>query len=158
MNHEESYYLDLRKKVGRDLLVYPAAVAAILNEKNEVLLVKKRKEKLWGFPGGGIEPDETAHQALKRELKEEINCEAEIGKLIALYTNPKYDITYHNGDRIHPIMIFFRCSITSKDTFHPSEEIEEMRYFSKDELPEMRECCVRKAKDLFLNRPDITID
>ena len=158
MKSEESYYLNLRKKVGHGLLVYPAAVAAILNEKNEVLLVKKRKEKLWGFPGGGIEPNETAHEALIREAKEEINCEVKIGNLIALYTNPKYDKTYHNGDRIHPIMIFFRCSITSKGTFQPSEEIEEMRYFSKDELPQMHECCVRKAKDLFSALPQVIVD
>lgn len=155
---EESYYLNLRKKIGHDLLIYPAAVAAIVNKNNEVLLVKKRQGKLWGFPGGGIEPDETVHEALQRELREEINCEVEIGKLIALYTNPKYDMAYHNGDKIHPIMMLFECSIRSQDKFQQSDEIEEIRYFSKTNLPQMRECCVRKAHDLFLNSTEVLID
>lgn len=49
--------------------------AIILNNKNEILLVnhKKNNKSYWLFPGGGIEYGETFEQALKRELKEELN-------------------------------------------------------------------------------------
>lgn len=50
-----------------------AAIAVVLHE-NKVLLVQRRNEPnagLWGFPGGHVEPGETALAAAVRELAEE---------------------------------------------------------------------------------------
>ncbi|QDU33965.1 hypothetical protein KS4_20250 [Poriferisphaera corsica] len=60
-----------------------AARAVILNENNNVLLLECKDTQpvnpktphinhYWITPGGGLEPDETHHQALKRELHEEL--------------------------------------------------------------------------------------
>lgn len=52
------------------------AVAAILNERNEVLLAlrpqHKHQGRLWEFPGGKIEQGEDTQRALTRELEEEL--------------------------------------------------------------------------------------
>lgn len=52
-------------------------VAAIIVKNNQVLIaqrpVDKHKGGYWEFPGGKIEPLETAAQALSRELREELN-------------------------------------------------------------------------------------
>jgi len=55
--------------------------AALINEKNEVLLAErpegKRLAGKWEFPGGKVEPDESPETALARELHEELGVNVE---------------------------------------------------------------------------------
>lgn len=59
-------------------------VAAVIEQGGRFLIAQRRQgDKLggkWEFPGGKVEPDESAEQALKRELREELSIEAEIGE------------------------------------------------------------------------------
>lgn len=155
---EHSYYLKLRKVIGKELLVYPVAAACIKNVKGEVLLVKKHSSGIWGFPGGGIEPTETVLQALNREIKEELNLDIRSPKLTAIYSSPRFDFAYPNGDRVHPLIFFFDCRVSNRQKFSPSQEIETARYFSLNKLPpKMLPCCVQKAKDCRQWEKDIVI-
>jgi 8-oxo-dGTP diphosphatase len=53
------------------------AVGVIKNQQGEILIAKRHKKAhqgdLWEFPGGKVEAGENIHQALSRELKEELN-------------------------------------------------------------------------------------
>lgn len=46
--------------------------AVIRNQKNEILVVKEYDNTDWSLPGGGWDHGETEHQALARELREEV--------------------------------------------------------------------------------------
>jgi 8-oxo-dGTP diphosphatase len=60
--------------------------AALIIRNGEVLIGQRRPDQpmasLWEFPGGKIEPGESAQQALERELAEELGIEAKIGPQI----------------------------------------------------------------------------
>lgn len=62
--------------MSQPLTVQPVAAAAIFNPRGEVLISRRpshvHQGGLWEFPGGKMEPGETARQALQRELREEL--------------------------------------------------------------------------------------
>ncbi|MGB7266639.1 MAG: (deoxy)nucleoside triphosphate pyrophosphohydrolase [Terracidiphilus sp.] len=57
--------------------------AALIVRDNEVLIGQRRADQpmasQWEFPGGKIEPGESAPEALARELAEELGIQAEVG-------------------------------------------------------------------------------
>ena len=88
------------------------AVGVIVNPKGEILIAK-RPEHLhqggkWEFPGGKVEKGETVEQALRRELKEEVNIDV-------LATKPFMDIQFDYPDKsvfldVHKVMSFAGCA------------------------------------------------
>lgn len=60
-------------------LVLDVAVGVIFNQAGEVLITQRSPmvacPNLWEFPGGKIESTESPEQALKRELKEEVDID-----------------------------------------------------------------------------------
>jgi len=61
--------------------------AVIINDRDEILgALRSKKMSLpgyWEFPGGKIEPGEDHQSALIREIKEELQCDIEVGEFIA---------------------------------------------------------------------------
>lgn len=64
-------------------------VAGVLSREGRVLIGQRqahdRHGLKWEFPGGKVERHESPKQALKREMREELGVEAEIGAEIARY-------------------------------------------------------------------------
>ena len=74
-------------------------VTGALIKKNDKYLIGRRgpNEKspgLWEFPGGKIEKGETPIECIKRELKEELNINAEIGDLVTKYNYDYPNVSY----------------------------------------------------------------
>lgn len=62
------------------------AVGVVFNAEGKILIALRPSDKLqgglWEFPGGKIEPNETAEEALRRELLEEVGISITYGKAL----------------------------------------------------------------------------
>lgn len=60
--------------------------AVIFNERKEVLIGQRPEGKdlalLWEFPGGKLEEGETVEECIRREIKEELDVEIEVGRFL----------------------------------------------------------------------------
>ena len=63
---------------------------AIIQNDNNFLIGRRGKDEksagMWEFPGGKLEEGESPKECIKRDLKEELNIDAEIGELFSSYT------------------------------------------------------------------------
>jgi 8-oxo-dGTP diphosphatase len=63
-----------------------SAATIVLNEKNEILLIKGPKRG-WEMPGGQVEEGESLKDAAIRETKEESGIDVEIQKFCGIFQN-----------------------------------------------------------------------
>jgi 8-oxo-dGTP diphosphatase len=81
--------------------------AGILKQNGRILICQRKPTGAfplqWEFPGGKVEAGEDARTCLRRELREELAIEADIGLEVAAF-----QYTYPNGFRVN--LVFFRVN------------------------------------------------
>ncbi len=87
---------------------------ALIIQDNKLLATKNRDHLgiYYLLPGGGQEPGETMHEALRRECLEEISAEAEIGELkyIREYIGKNHEFREYDSE-MHQIEYMFLCTL-----------------------------------------------
>lgn len=109
----------------------PLPVVAAVIERGDLVLVAQRPPGKhlalkWEFPGGKIEPGETAAAALVREIREELGCTIRVGQALpaCVHAYPAVTIV------LHP----FRCTVADDSAEpHPHEHMA-LRWARRDEL------------------------
>lgn len=69
---------------------YRKSIYGLIIEEEKLLMVHKVNSNMWDLPGGGIDPGETLHEAITRELQEELNIR-DFDILHISETTNKYD-------------------------------------------------------------------
>lgn len=109
----------------------PTVGALILNDRREILLAKSWKwHGKYTLPGGHIEVGETAEEALKREVKEEVGLEIESMDFLILqeainskeFFKPK-----------HFIFLDFVCRVKSSTVKIDNSEMQEAKWVRPEE-------------------------
>ena len=130
------YVKGLREKMGTQKFIHAGVRAIIVNDNEEILLQFRDDFHLWGIPGGGVELEESAFDALKREVKEETGLEVLDAIPIGIYSHPRYSVTYPDGNEIQPFTLQFVVSNFRGDLHIDGKETLDLRYFPLDVLPD----------------------
>ena len=102
-------------------------VAAVIHDGGRILATQRGygefKDK-WEFPGGKVEAGESREEALRREIREELDAEIAVGKLLCTveYDYPAFHLTMH----------CYLCSVVSGTLV--LKEHESARWLSADGL------------------------
>ncbi|MEH7886018.1 NUDIX hydrolase [Bacillus sp. JJ1609] len=130
------YIEDLRNKVGTQPLILVGVAVGVMNETGELLL-QKRRDGLWGVPGGFIELGESTEEAGRREVIEETGIE--IGKLdlVGVFSGEQHYVKLPNGDEFYPVTIAYVTNEIKGGILNPDgKETTEAKFFKVNELPE----------------------
>jgi ADP-ribose pyrophosphatase YjhB (NUDIX family) len=120
--------LHLYWRLARPLTVGVRAV--VLDAEGKVFLVMHSYVAGWHLPGGGVEPGETLHAALTRELREEGNIElTDAPRLFGVYFNRRV------SRRDHVALYVVRAFRQSAPP-QPNWEIVAHGFFAPDALPD----------------------
>ncbi len=107
----------------------------------EVLLGRQsaaRANGRWGTPGGFLNAGDRIEAALIRECRREMGIEVAVGELVGVFEGMFYDIPM--------VDLIYACTIVSGEP-RALDLIDEVRWFSLDDLPELALDIERDAID-----------
>ena len=120
--------------------------AAAIDSESRVFLVRHTYVPGWHLPGGGVEPGETALEALARELREEASIELDgAAELMRVYLN------LNASDRDHVLLYVVR-DFRVTEAKARDREIAEAGFFPLDALPEAITPATRARLDEIVHR------
>ena|GEM_PF-174901 len=110
------------KRVAKTLNGIKLRASALCVQDGHVLFIEHRSfapgdpalpDTWWILPGGVVEPGETLHDTVRRELLEETGLECRVGGMAfvkeLLYPYPGHE---HAGRRHHSVSVGFHCEVT----------------------------------------------
>ena len=82
-------------------------VAAVIRRERQLLISLRppqgERGGLWEFPGGKVEAGESEPEALQREIREELGCEVEVGRLLCRHRHRYPDLEVE--------LAFYACAL-----------------------------------------------
>lgn len=112
------------------------ATIVVLKE-NKILLNLRSDTNTWGIPGGATELGETLEETAIRELNEETNLTANSFTLLNIFSGKDFYFKYPNGDELYSVVTLYLANGVTGDLKISDGESLELKYFGKDELPDL---------------------
>lgn len=125
----------MRSKVGNRKIFMVAGTTVVQDEYGRILLQRRADFDVWALPGGALERDEDIETCARRELWEETGLQVGDLRLIGVYSHPKYDVTYPNGDQIQQFNVCFAGQRTGGTLQADESESRDLKFFARDEIP-----------------------
>lgn len=110
-----------------------ATVALIVNERDELLAVRRAKEPAKGtldLPGGFIDMFETAEQGVAREVAEETGLKVTATRYLFSLPN----LYEYSGFMVHTMDLFYECQVASFDRIKAMDDAADLTFIPKTEV------------------------
>ena len=120
----------------------------ILNDNQEVLLVRRSDNGLWALPGGCQDLDETPGECAVRECKEETGYDITVNRLSGVFSSLNYEYIHYPWKENVFTHILFSGTVTGGSST-PSEETSEVAWFPKSELPTFSDGHEGRVREAF---------
>lgn len=134
------------------LNVSAATAAFILNKENQLLVAQRAHAPAKGtldLPGGFIDLNETAEDAITREIREETGLV--IPHVEYLFSLP--NLYTYSGFDVHTADLFFQCRIDNFSLIQANDDVQELFVLHRHEIkPELFGLqSIRKAVEIWLS-------
>ena len=110
----------------------PTASAVILDDAGRVLLARRAGDPgagLWDLIGGFIEEGEDPLDALRREVREELTVDVELGEYLGGYPDR------YGDDGVYTLNFYWAARLTGGAIEVDESELEEVAWFRAEDLP-----------------------
>ena len=111
------------------------SVIALIERDGSLLLERRVDAPLWSLIAGHVHDDETLADALRREVREETGLTVSSYDLFGTFSDPSRIVSYPDGNVYRVASFVYTVAVTSFGGLRASAESEELRFFSKSELP-----------------------
>ena len=132
------FIVDLRQKIGHDLLLVPTIVVIVSDRHGRILLVHDHDSDYWTLPGGIIEPGETPADTAVREVWEEAGVHVRLKRLLGIVGGPGCETRYSNGDRIAWVASVFGAEVDEAEPNADGLEARAAAFVSQADLPRIK--------------------
>lgn len=79
--------------------------AAVIHRDDEILISKRlatsKHGGMWEFPGGKLDPNESPQEGLRREIREELGIDIEVGSIL--------EVVYYRYPQATVLILAYNC-------------------------------------------------
>ena len=119
--------------------------AFILNEKNEILILKINPNQLkgedivhWDLPGGRIEEGDNVEKTIKKELNEELNIDPSNIQILDIFDASISNIKILVGKELFGLILFtYKCKLKGKYELELSSEHTDYKWATVEEAKKL---------------------
>lgn len=129
-----NYIRWIRERVGNRKIFLVFGGIALFDIDGRLLLQHRTDFDVWGLSGGALELGEDIETCARRELREETGLTAGPLRLVGVYTDPRYDHAYPNGDEVQQFSFCFAGQMTGGEIQVDGVESRDVRFFAPEEM------------------------